>query len=137
MGLGAGAAGGYNLAQALNGDPADLIEANEGGSALHRILNRDTADPLFPTGSRHTSQNNTNNIIREMREERLRRANPGVQSNLARGLFPTRQLGGVDEHSLDEIDQLLELEGDYVGFNSSNSNAHARGIGSGLGASGA
>lgn len=84
QGLGLGA-GGYSLSQALNADPSELLDVNE-GSALQRILNRDTAEPLFPTGSRH----GTSNIIREMRDERLRRANPAIQSNLNRGLFPNR-----------------------------------------------
>lgn len=57
------ASGGYNLSQALNASPAELHEMNE-TSALQRILNRDTTDPLFPTGSRHGA---SANIVREMR----------------------------------------------------------------------
>ncbi len=36
----------YGLQEALNGDPYDLEEANE-RNALHRILNRDVAEPVF------------------------------------------------------------------------------------------
>lgn len=89
LGMGAGA---YNLNQALNGDPLDLHEMNE-SSALQRILNRDVNEPMFPTGSRH---DRASHIMREMRDERLRRANPGIQSNLNRGLFPERRIAGVD-----------------------------------------
>ena len=47
-------------------------------------------------------------MMREMRDERLRRANPGLQSNLSRGIYPgvleRARLGGVDEANLAEIE---------------------------------
>ena len=66
---GAAAADGYNLGQALNSDAMDIHDMNE-RTALQRILSRDTADPLFPSAS---NPGGASRILREMRDERLRR----------------------------------------------------------------
>ena len=103
-------AGQYDLMAALNGDTNELHDMNE-DSALNRILNRDVAEPIFPASLGGSGV--ANRIVREMREERIRQVNPAKHSSLSRGLYPrrTRELiGGVDEQSLQEIEQMLQPE---------------------------
>lgn len=78
---------GYDLMAALNGNPTELNEMNE-ESALNRILNRDANVPLFPASL--SGSGGASRIIREMRDERMRQANPANHSSLSRGLYPGR-----------------------------------------------